>query len=184
MFYLAGKGTVRRQTVLGPLGEVALRGCLAPYFIHGCVLRHNWEWARSLAGKQPHTWSQDALLYRTDDSAHLFFSKQTFFRPPQTLRKGIHQRKLLYPSPQQSNPCTYCRISIRPWCFYWREVASLLPFLTLGHLPKVFALLCMQMYSHLPAAIPERALHWRWPDPAAKSALAIIVLARLSWAPK
>jgi hypothetical protein len=45
----------------------------------------------------------------------------------------------------------------------------LLPFLTPGHPPKVFASLCVQMNSHLPAAIPEQALYWWCPDPAAES---------------
>ncbi|KAJ8349814.1 hypothetical protein SKAU_G00249440 [Synaphobranchus kaupii] len=51
------------------------------------------------------------------------------------------------------------------------QVASLLPFLTPGHPPKVFASLGVQMHSHLPAAIPEQALHWWCPDPAAESTL-------------
>uniref|UniRef100_A0A673WBV7 TIAM Rac1 associated GEF 1 n=1 Tax=Salmo trutta TaxID=8032 RepID=A0A673WBV7_SALTR len=52
-----------------------------------------------------------------------------------------------------------------------RQVASLLPFLTPGHLPKLFASLCVQMHSHLPAAIPEQALYWWCPDSAAESTL-------------
>jgi hypothetical protein len=47
-------------------------------------------------------------------------------------------------------------------------MASLLPFLTPGHPPKVFASLCMQMHSHLPTAIPEQALHWWCPNPTAE----------------
>ena len=85
-----------------------------------------------LAEKQPHTWMVSGCFtvgMTQDGSAHIFFSRQDFFRMPQTIGKGIHQRKLLYPSPQQSNPCTFCRISVCPWCFSWREVASLLPFL-------------------------------------------------------
>ena len=58
-----------------------------------------------------------------------------------------------------------------PDVFLWREVASFLPFLTPGHLPKVFASPCVQMRSHLPAAIPEQALHWWHSDPAAESSL-------------
>jgi hypothetical protein len=53
--------------------------------------------------------------------AHVVFSGQAFFHMPKTIGKGIHQRKWLYPSPQQSNPCTFCRISVCPWCFSWRE---------------------------------------------------------------
>ena len=64
-----------------------------------------------------------------------------------------------------------CWISVCPWCFSWREVASLLPFLTPGHSPKVFTSLCMQMHSHLPAAIPEKALYWWCPNPATESTL-------------
>ena len=37
--------------------------------------------------------------------------------------------------------------------------------------PKVFASLCVQMHSHLPAAIPEQALYWGCPDFAAESTL-------------
>ena len=89
---------------------------LVPFFIHGCVLRQNCvsplPWLRS---NPTHEWSQDALLL----AAHLAFSGQAFFRMPQTIGKGIHQRKLLYPSPQQSNPCTFFRISVCPWCFSW-----------------------------------------------------------------
>ena len=48
--------------------------------------------------------------------------------------------------------------------FTWREVASLLPFLTPGHPPKLFASLYVQMHSQLPAAIPEHALYWWCPD--------------------
>lgn len=55
--------------------------------------------------------------------------------------------------------------------FFLREVASLLPFLTLGHLSKVFVSLCVQIRSYLPAAIPEQALHWWHSDPAAESSL-------------
>ncbi|RXN32267.1 WD repeat-containing 26 [Labeo rohita] len=58
-----------------------------------------------------------------------------------------------------------------PDVFFWREVASLLPFLSPGHPPKVFASLWVQMRSHLPAAIPEQALHWWHSDPAAESSL-------------
>lgn len=48
--------------------------------------------------------------------------------------------------------------------------ASLLPFLTPGHPPNVFTSLCMQMHSHLPAAVPEQALHrWWCPDLPAES---------------
>ena len=47
----------------------------------------------------------------------------------------------------------------------------MLPFLTPGHPPKVFNSQCMQMHSHLPDAIPEQALHWWCPDPAAESTL-------------
>ena len=126
-------------------------------------------WLRS---NPTHEWCQDALLlawHRTDGSVHLVFSGQAFFRMPQTIGKEIHLRKWLYPSLQEANPCTFCRISVCPWCFSWREVASLLPFLTPGHPPKVFASLCVQMTSHLPAAIPEQALYWWCPDPAAES---------------
>ena len=39
-----------------------------------------------------------------------------------------------------SNHCTSCRISVCPWYFSWREVSPLLPFLTPGRCPNVFAL--------------------------------------------
>jgi hypothetical protein len=54
---------------------------------------------------------------------------------------------------------------------YLREVASLLSFLTPGHPSKFFASLCVQMHSHLSAAILEQALYWWCPDRAAKSTL-------------
>lgn len=112
-------------------------------------------------GMTQNWWSCSSFLLRTS-----FFSQKL-----QTIGKEIHQRKWLYTSPQQSNPCTCCRISVCPWSFSWREVASLPPFLTPGHPPKVFASLSMQIHSHLPAAIPEQALHWWCPNPAAESTL-------------
>ena len=51
------------------------------------------------------------------------------------------------------------------------EEPTLEEVVTPGHHPKVFASLCVQMHSHLPAAIPEQALCWWCPDPAAESTL-------------
>lgn len=89
---------------------------LVQFFIQGCVLR--WEWAQSLAEK--HEWPQGAELSawpRTDGSAHLFFSRQAFFRKPQIIRKGIYQRKGLSHSPQPSNPCTFLEFQSVPDVF-------------------------------------------------------------------
>ena len=43
--------------------------------------------------------------------------------------------------------------------------------LTPGYPPKVFTSLCVQMHSHLPAAIRDQALCWWCPDPATESTL-------------
>ena len=120
-------------------------------------------WLRS---NPTHEWSQDALLlawHRTLSSPDKLFSGC----PKQSERGFIREND--YSCPQQSNPCNFCRISVCPWCFSWREVASLLPFG--GHPAKVFASLCMQIHSHPPAAIPEQALFWWCPAPAAESNL-------------
>ncbi|XP_059358628.1 NACHT, LRR and PYD domains-containing protein 1 homolog [Carassius carassius] len=55
--------------------------------------------------------------------------------------------------------------------FFWGSVGSLLPFLKLGHPPKVLASLCVHLHSHLAAAIPEQALHWWCTNPAAEYTL-------------
>uniref|UniRef100_A0A9J7XRB0 Transposase n=1 Tax=Cyprinus carpio carpio TaxID=630221 RepID=A0A9J7XRB0_CYPCA len=63
--------------------------------------------------------------------------------------------------------------TIHVWgCFSSKGVGSLtiLPKNTAMN-PKVFASLCVQMRSHLPAAIPEQALHWWHSDPATESSL-------------
>ena len=83
-------------------------------------------------------------------STILFFSKQAFFQMPQTIEKEIHQRNDFTPVLSSPIPMT----------------------LTPGHPPKVFASLCMQMYSHLltPATTSaEQALHWWCPNPIAES---------------
>ena len=85
---------------------------LVPFFIHGCVLRQNCEWAHSLGWEATPHMNGLRMLYCWHDTGlivctHLFFSGQAFFWMPQIIGKGIHQRKWLYPSPQQSNPCTF-----------------------------------------------------------------------------
>uniref|UniRef100_A0A9J8CIM4 Transposase Tc1-like domain-containing protein n=1 Tax=Cyprinus carpio carpio TaxID=630221 RepID=A0A9J8CIM4_CYPCA len=107
----------------------------------------------------------------TDGSAHLFFSGQAFFPDAPNNRKGASSENMTLPQSSAVHSLYFLQKINLSLMFFWREVASLLPFLTPGHLPKVFASLCMQMCSHLPAAIPEQALHWWHSDPAAEFSL-------------
>ena len=91
-----------------------------------------------------------------------------FSRCPKQSERGFIRENDFTPVLSSPIPVPFAEYQSVPDVFSWREVASLLP-LTPGHTPKVFTSLCVQMHSHLPAAIPEQALYWWCPDPAAES---------------
>lgn len=96
------------------------RSVWVPFFSHSFVLRQHHEWVHSLGWEAtPHMNSLRMLYCWHDRGLAVTFtvspldmlvsgcSKQS--------ERGIHQRKRHYHSPQRSDPCTFCRISVRPW---------------------------------------------------------------------
>ena len=63
------------------------------------------EWSHMNGLRMLYCWHDTGLMV----ALILFSPDKLFFRMPQTIGKGNHQRKGLYPRPQQSNPCTFCR---------------------------------------------------------------------------
>lgn len=84
-----------------------------------------------------------------------FFSGQAFIQMPQTIGNNDFTPVLSSPIPVAS-----AEYQSAP-----NELASR------GHPPQVFPSLWVQMHAHLPAAIPEQALHWWCPVLTAESTL-------------
>lgn len=123
---------------------------LVPFFIYGCVLKQMWVssfpclvWMAPLMNglRMLYCW----LQHRTDDSAHLFFSRKVLFF-------FIFRFFVFSGYPKQSEKIILPQSSAVQSCNLWSVV--LLPFLTPGHPPKLFTSLCSQMHPHLPAAVP------------------------------
>lgn len=139
-------------TVLGWFKEVTVGGCF------GAIL-YSWlcseaKWAQFPGWEAAHTWmvSRSFTVGMRQDT-HLFFSGQSFLQMPQTIGKGLHQRKWLCPIPQRCSPCTFCRISA---------------LLDTRSFSKSLASLCVQIHSHVPAAVTEQSIYWWYPNPIAE----------------
>ena len=148
---------------------------LIPFFIHGCVLRQNCEWAHSLGWETTPHMNSLRMLYCWHDTGlmvalTLSYPDKLFFRLPHTIGKRIHQRKWLsqFSAVQSLYPLQNISLSLM---FFLERSGFFAAILDTRPSSKIFASLCMQMHSHLPVAIPEQALYWWCPDPAAESTL-------------
>nr|XP_005755001.1 PREDICTED: uncharacterized protein LOC102212052 [Pundamilia nyererei] len=116
----------------------------------------------SLIRKQPTGHMTIQHVSRSDEGLY----KCLFPDAPNNRKAASSENMTLPQSSAVHSPYFLQKINLSLVCFLDRS-----GFLTPGHLPKVFASLCLQMRSHLPAAIPEQALHWWHSDPAAESSL-------------